>query len=182
MNLTSPLDYLAQKSLYLWIKTDVAELTHYQSSNKNTKFIYVLESRAWSDLLVLEEECSSLKLTRPRTRIKHHQLKQWHNVYTVAHARPLKSWLQNKPKRSNMLCGIYDALKENPELDVHFVPVVIFWGRPVSKQKHWLRVLFSDTWGLGGLTRKFFTIFVLESTLVLQTTCYSHDCWCFCHQ
>jgi len=168
MNLTLPIDYLAQKLLYLWIKTDVAELTHYPSSDKNTKFIYVLESRAWSDLLVLEEECSSLKLTRPRSRIKHHQLKQWHNVYTVAQARPLKSWLQSKAKRSNMLCGIHDALIENPELDVHFIPVVIFWGRPVSKQKHWLRILFSDTWSLGGRIRKFFTIMFNGKNTLIQ--------------
>jgi glycerol-3-phosphate O-acyltransferase len=168
MNLTSPIDYLAQKLLYLWIKTDVAELTHYQQSNRNDKVIYVLESRAWSDLLVLEEECSALKLTRPRSRIKHHQLKQWHHVYTVAQARPLKSWLQSKTKRSNMLCGIYDVLKENPELDVHFVPIVVFWGRPVSKQKHWLRVLFSDTWGLGGRSRKFFTILFNGKNTLIQ--------------
>ncbi len=168
MNLTSPFDYLAQKLLYLWIKTDVAELTHYQPNDKNTKFIYVLGSRAWSDLLVLEEECSSLKLTKPRSRIKHHQLKQWHNVYTVAQARPLKAWLQNKKKRSSMLCGICNALKENPDLDVHFVPVVIFWGRPVSKQKHWLRILFSDTWAIGGRIRKFFTILFNGKNTLIQ--------------
>jgi glycerol-3-phosphate O-acyltransferase len=168
MKLTSPIDFLAQKLLYLWIKTDVAELTHYQQNNKNIKVVYVLESRAWSDLLVLEEECATLQLTRPRSRIKHQQLKQWHCVYTVAQSRPLKSWLQNKTKHSHMLSGIYDALKENPELDVHFVPIVIFWGRPVSKQKHWLRVLFSDTWSLGGRTRKFFTILFNGKNTLIQ--------------
>jgi len=168
MNLTSPLDYLVQKLLYLWIKTDVAELTHYRPNDKDSKIIYVLESRSWTDLLVLEEECKSLHLTRPRSRIKHQQLKHWHNVYTVAQAQSLKSWLQNKTKQSRMLCGICAALKENPDLDVHFVPVVIFWGRPVSKQKNWLRVLFSDTWGLGGRTRKFFTILFNGKNTLIQ--------------
>ena len=91
MNLISPLDYLAQKLLYLWINTDVAELTHYRPNDKDSKIVYVLESRSWSDLLVLEEECKALHLTRPRSRIKNQQLKQWHNVYTVAQAQPLKS-------------------------------------------------------------------------------------------
>ena len=168
MNLRSPIDFIAQKLLYLWIKTDVAELTHHQPKDKNTKIIYVLESRAWSDLLVLEEECKSLKLTLPRSRIKQQQLKQWHNVYTVALARPLKAWLQNKTKRSTMLSGIYDVLKENPELDVHFIPVIIFWGRPVLKQKHWLRVLFSETWHLGGRTRRFFTILFNGKNTLIQ--------------
>ena len=67
-----------------------------------------------------------------------------------------------------MLSGIYEALKENPELDVHFIPVVVFWGRPVLKQKHWLHVLFSDTWGLAGRTRRFFTILFNGKNTLLQ--------------
>jgi glycerol-3-phosphate O-acyltransferase len=168
MNFISPLNYLVQKLLYLWIKTDVAELTHYRPNDRDIKIIYVLESRAWTDLLVLQEECTALHLSRPLSRIKHQQLKHWHNVYTVAQAQPLKSWLQNKTKQSRMLCSICTVLKENPDLDVHFVPVVIFWGRPVSKQKHWLRVLFSDTWGLGGRTRKFFTVLFNGKNTLIQ--------------
>lgn len=67
-----------------------------------------------------------------------------------------------------MLYGICNVLKENPDLDVHFVPVVIFWGRPVSKQKHWLRILFSDTWAIGGRTRKFFTILFNGKNTLIQ--------------
>ncbi|MCK4834095.1 MAG: glycerol-3-phosphate 1-O-acyltransferase PlsB, partial [Gammaproteobacteria bacterium] len=55
----------------------------------------------------------------------------------------------------------------DPKLDVLFIPVTVFWGRPIQKQKHWLRVLFSDTWGLAGRIRRFFTIlFNGKSTLV----------------
>ncbi len=157
MNLTSPLNFLAQKLLYLWIKTDVAQAPD-TLKNDRANVIYVLSSRAWSDLLVLEQECKNLHTTTPLSRIGHPRLKKWHSVYTVAQAQPLKAWLQQEPKHSPMLSSICQVLKENPELDVHFVPVVIFWGRPVLKQKHWLRVLFSETWGLAGRTRRFFTI------------------------
>jgi glycerol-3-phosphate O-acyltransferase len=76
----------------------------------------------------------------------------------VAQAKPLKAWLQQETKRSNMLKGIQQAISDNPDLDVRFIPVVVFWGRPVKKHKHWLRVLFSETWGLAGRTRRFLTI------------------------
>ena len=148
MKLMSPTNYLAQKILYLWIKTGVIQVAGAQTEDEHTAVIYVLPSRTWTDLLVVEQECKSLNITRPLSRIKHTQLKKWHHVYTVAQAQPLKAWLQQKDKHSKMLSGIYQALKENPELDVHFVPVIVFWGRPVLKQKHWLHVLFSDTWGL----------------------------------
>lgn len=158
MILPSPFHFLAQKLLYLWINTDVIEHADTRTVDDNTIIVYVLGSRAWSDLLVLEQECKSLDIPRPRSRIKHQQLNKWHHVYTVAQAQPVKAWLQQKPKRSVMLNGIYQALIDNPELDVRFIPVIVLWGRPVLKQKHWFRVLFSDTWGFAGRIRRFFTI------------------------
>ncbi len=168
MNLISPINYIAQKLLYLWIKTDVIQAFEPQGKDNNTVVIYVLESRAWSDLLVVEHECKSLNIIRPRSRIKKQQLKKWHHVYTVAPAQPLKTWLQQKTKHSKMLGGIRQILNENPELDVHFVPVIVFWGRPVLKQKNWMRVLFSDTWGFAGRIRRFFTILFNGKNTLLQ--------------
>jgi glycerol-3-phosphate O-acyltransferase len=167
MNLPAPIQYIAHKLLYLWINTDVIEHPDIRPNDDNTILIYVLGSRAWSDLLVLEQECKTLNITLPRSRITQPALKKWHHVYTVAQAQPLKAWLQQKTKRSAMLGGIYQALVANPDLDVHFIPVVVFWGRPVLKQKHWFRVLFSDTWGIAGRTRRFFTIlFNGKNTLI----------------
>ncbi len=168
MNITSPLNFIAQKLLHLWIKTDVIQASSARPKDDNTVIIYVLESRAWSDLVVLEQVCKSSHITRPQSRIKQPQLKKWHHVYTVAQAQPLKAWLQQKTKHSTMLSGIHHALIDNPDLDVHFVPVVVFWGRPVLKQKHWLHVLFSDTWGLAGRTRHFFTILFNGKNTLLQ--------------
>ncbi len=167
MNPLSSFNFIAQKLLYLWIKTDVTRVSDPLSNNNNTVIIYTLQSRAWSDLLVLEHECKSLNIKRPLSRIKHKPLNKWHHVYTVAQAQPLKAWLQQKTKQSSMLCGIFQALQKNPELEVIFVPVVVFWGRPVVKQKHWLHILFSDTWGFAGRTRRFFTIlFNGKNTLI----------------
>lgn len=171
MNLISPLNFIAEKLLYLWIKTDIIQAAREKSKDDNTVIIYVLQTRAWTDLLVVEHECKSLNITRPLSRIEHPSLKKWHHVYTVAHSQPLKAWLQQKTKTSKMLRGIHDALLDNPELEVQFIPVVIFWGRPVLKQKHWLHVLFSETWGLAGRTRRFFTIlFNGKSTLIQFST------------
>ena len=168
MNLLSPLNFIAEKCLYLWIKTDVIQISQTSPAENNKIVIYTLQSRAWSDLLVVEHECKLANITKPLSRIKHTQFKKWHHVYTVAQAQPLKAWLQQKTKHSSMLRGIHRVLQENPELDVCFVPVVVFWGRPVLKQKHWLHVLFSDTWGLAGRIRRFFTILFNGKNTLLQ--------------
>ena len=176
MNLLSPFNYLGQKLLYLWVKTDILQVDDsIPHDDENTVVIYVMESRAWTDLLVVEHECKTLKTTRPQQRIKHSRLHKWHHVYTVAQAQPLKAWLQQKTKRSKMLIGIDQILRESPEIDVLFVPVVVFWGRPVMKQKHWLHVLFSETWGLAGRIRRFFTIlFNGRSTMVEFSSAISY--------
>ena len=168
MKLPSPINYIAQKLLYLWIKTDVILAADSGQKSQDLITVYVLASRSWTDLLVLEQECKQLNITSPRSRIKHQPLKNWHHVYTVAHSQPLKAWLQQKAKRSTMLAGLFQALTDNPELDVQFVPVVVFWGRPVIKQKHWFRVLFSETWGFAGRTRRFFSILFNGKNILVQ--------------
>ena len=53
MKLPAPINYIAQKLLYLWIKTDVIKVNGQQPEDDHTVVIYVLQSRAWSDLLVV---------------------------------------------------------------------------------------------------------------------------------
>lgn len=120
--------------------------------------VYVLENRGWTDLYTLSMSCKACGLPSPLSRLSSPTAKQWRSVYTIAPRQPFKAWLLNQPKRSAMLVDILQALKDNPDEDVQFVPVSIFWGRPLSKQKHWLHILFADSWSIAGRTRKAFTI------------------------
>jgi glycerol-3-phosphate O-acyltransferase len=168
MSFRRPFSYIARKVLYTWIRTEVVPAQFTQLNlDPDKPIIYVLDSRAWSSLLVLEEECTHKGLPLPLSRITSPQLHAWHAVYTVAPRQPFKAWLEKQPKRSRMLRGILEVLNENPEMDIQFVPVTIFWGRPVSKQQHWFTVLFAQTWGFAGRIRKFFIIlFHGKNTLV----------------
>jgi glycerol-3-phosphate O-acyltransferase len=177
MNLLAPFNFIAKKLLFLWIKTESIhdadikgddDTDDSSSNNNHTVTIYVVESRAWTDLLVLEHECEIIHATRPLSRIKQKQLSKWHHIYTVAQAQPLKAWLQQESKRSRMLKGLAQVLIDNPELDINFIPVVIFWGRPVQKQKHWFLILFSETWGFAGRIRRFFTILFNGKNTLIQ--------------
>jgi len=119
--------------------------------------IYVLDDRAWSSLLVLEQECNRLGLPSPLAPIASPYLDRWHSVYTIAARRPFKAWLKKQPKRSRMIRGIVELLRDHPDDELQFVPVSVFWGSPVSKQKNWLDMIFADAWAMGR-TRKLFTI------------------------
>ena len=159
MSLRKSINFIARKILYLWVRSEAlpTDPQHIQFDPDNP-VIYVLHARAWSNLLVLEHECHRLGLPSPLNRISHDDLKNWHSVYTVSPRQPFKAWLMKQPKRSRMLRGIIENLRDKPDVEVQFVPVSVFWGRPVAKQKHWLQALFADSWGIAGRTRKFFTI------------------------
>ncbi len=169
MSSIRPINYIGRKLLYLWAKVDVVPTSIEQLKlDPDKPVIYVLESRAWSSLLVLEHECAELGLTSPLQRLPTPELRNWHSVYTIAPRQPFKAWLQNQPKRSRMIRGILETLQENPGLDIQFVPVSIFWGRPVSKQKHAFTVLFAHSWEVAGRIRQFFRILIHGRDTLVQ--------------
>ena len=161
-------NYLGRKILYLWVKTetipsDIEKL----GIDPELPVIYVLETRSWTNLLVLEQQCEQLGLPAPMAAIDMPELSQWRSVYTIAPRQPFKAWLEQQPKRSRMLRGIVENLRDVPDQEIQLLPVQIFWGRPVAKQKHWIQLLFADSWGLAGRTRTFFrTIFQGRSNYI----------------
>lgn len=179
VNIRKSINYIARKLLYFWVKTEVLPTDKSHLHIKpDAPVIFVLESRSWSNLLVLETECERLGTVSPLDRIGSYQLvshkasqqtsesssqvlpqlKAWHSVYTIAPRQPFKAWLQKQPKRSRMLRGIVENLRDYPDQEIQFIPVSVLWGRPVATQKNWLQVLFADSWRLASGFRKFFTI------------------------
>ncbi len=169
MSLRKSFNYLVRRILYLWVKTEIIPSDIKKLDiNPEVPVIYVLETRSWANLLVLEEQCKKLGLPDPLNRIDAHEFKAWHSVYTIAPRQPFKAWLQKEPKRSRMLRGIIETLRDNPEQEIQFIPVSVFWGRPVATQKHWMQVLFADSWALAGRTRTFFRILLHGRNTFLQ--------------
>ena len=169
MSRIRPLNFIGRKLLYLWVKVEVVPSSLEQLKLDPEKpVIYVLEYRSWSSLLVLEHECSRLGLVSPLSKLPTPELRYWHSVYTIAPRQPFKAWLQNQPKRSRMIRGILETVLEHPGLDVQFVPVSIFWGRPVAKQKSTLRVLFAHSWEIAGRIRQFFRILIHGRDTLVQ--------------
>jgi len=169
MNRIHPLNYIGRKLLYQWAKVEVVPTSIEQLKlDPDKPVIYVLDSRAWSNLLVLEHECAKLGLSSPLLRLPTPELRHWHSVYTITPRQPFKAWLQNQPKRSRMIRGILETLLENPDLDIQLVPVSIFWGRPVAKQQSAFAVLFAHSWEIAGRIRQFFRILIHGRDTLVQ--------------
>ena len=169
MSWLRPFNYIGRKLLYIWVKVEVVPSSVEQLAlDPDKPVIYVLESRAWTSLLVLQQECARLNLVSPLKRLSPKQISNWHSVYTIAPRQPFKAWLLKEPKRSRMIRGLLETMLEYPELDIQLVPVSIFWGRPVAKQQSTLTVLFAHSWEIGGRIRQFFRILIHGRDTLLQ--------------
>jgi len=145
--------------LFLWVRVEVFPDDNPRAVlDPERPVLYVLADRGLSDLLVLTEITRRYHLPDPRDPIPIEALRRHHSVYSIASRSPLIDWIRRRRKRSAMLADFMRACGDNPDLDLQVVPVSVFWGRPLARQKNWLQVLFADTWSLAGRTRKFFTL------------------------
>jgi glycerol-3-phosphate O-acyltransferase len=147
--------------LFLWVKVEVFPADIPASVLDPARpTLYVLADRGISDLLVLTQVARRHGMPLPIARMPIDVLSRYHSVYSIAARSPLIDWLRRRRKHSEMLTDFMRAFADDKNLDLQIVPVSVFWGRSLSRQKNWLQVLFADTWSLAGRTRKFFTILV----------------------
>ncbi len=147
--------------MFLWVKVEVyPDQNPTLAMDPERPTIYVLAARGLSDLLVLSSVCDHHQLPNPLSRLPLELPAAYHSVYSLASRSPLTDWIQKRQKTSAMLNHILLAFENNPDLDLQIVPVSVYWGRPLARQKSWLQVLFADRWALAGRTRKFFTILI----------------------
>ena len=145
--------------LFLWVKVESFPKENPPfDMNTSLPTLYVLADRGLSDLLVLTHTTRQLDLPNPLQRTSIPSVTYHHSVYSIASRSPLTDWIRRRRKQPNLLQDYLYALQSGEPIKLQVVPVSVYWGRPLAKQKHWLQVLFADTWAVGGKTRKFFTI------------------------
>jgi len=157
MSFKTKINHLLQKILLLWIKVEILPRDLNAESFGKQPVLYVLAARGLSDLLVLEHSTDQLKLPDPFASLPIPGFNH-HSIYSVASRNPLSDWILDNGKHSLMLEELLKAFDNDDTLDISIVPVSVFWGRPIAKQRHWLKVLFSDSWEVAGRLRKFLTI------------------------
>lgn len=159
MRLKNKLNALLQRLLFSWIKVEVLPRDIGKEHWGDSPVLYVLVARGLSDLLVLQRVCRQARLPNPFSILPIPGFKH-HSLYSVASKNPVSDWILQQDKHSLMLQELLTALQENPLLDIRVIPVSVFWGRPIAKQRHWLKILFSDSWEVAGRLRRFLTILI----------------------
>jgi glycerol-3-phosphate O-acyltransferase len=147
--------------LFLWVKVEVfPQPDPAVDIDPLRPVLYVLADRGVSDLLVLNELTQRHGMPDPLMRTPIVELRRYHSVYSIASRNPVTDWIKRRRKQSPMLSDFVTAFADNPDLELQIVSVSVFWGRPLARYKHWLQVLFADTWAMAGRTRRFFKLLI----------------------
>lgn len=176
MTFRQRLHRLLQKLLFLWVRVEVLPKTSLGEHWGKNPVVYVLAQRGLADMLVLERVAAQQQLPDPLLAIALQGYRH-HSIYSVASKNPVSDWVMKQKKHSLMLDEFIRAVNSDESQDITLVPVSIFWGRPLAKQRHWLKVLFSDTWEVAGRIRKLFTILVhgRNTTVIFSESVKLHE-------
>lgn len=153
--------WLARKFLFIWVKTQVfPEDLKDLKLDPNKPVCYVLQTRYFSNLLVIDRETKRLGLPRALRSMNNPLLKEKRSVFFLlrsdnAGAGPLR---QNRFTSSPRLVRLLEAVSQHQELDVQLVPVTILWGRAPDKESSILKILFADSWATPGAFKQFIAI------------------------
>jgi glycerol-3-phosphate O-acyltransferase len=123
---------------------------------------YVIETYGAADASAVQQACKLLNLPRDGRQIG---LGDFPLVY-LQHRRGLFGTRVDSriPPRFRRLL----RAASRSEIDLHIVPVSVFWGRKPDKNDSWLRLWLAETWGLMGRFRRFMAVMVNGRNLLVQ--------------
>lgn len=150
---------VARKLLYMLVRTTVLpeDLKQLQL-DPNKPVCYVLQTRFFSNLLVMEAETRKAGLPRALKSMQSPHLRENRSVFFLTRSDNPSALQRNRFAHSPRFIRLVEAVRANPQLDVQLVPVTILWGRSPDKESSIFKILFADSWATPGMLKQFITI------------------------
>ena len=118
----------------------------------NRPVVYVLGTRSWGDLFILDRICRDQGLPVPRRT----------GTSFPAADRPgvlyLPALLETRIRQTE-LSGVVEGAAADPAFDAQVVPVSVYWGRDPGQETSLWKLLFADSVQAGAI-RKLFIMLV----------------------
>lgn len=144
---------LMRRLLYLWARSEsIGDPLAKIAPSSDQPILYVLPGRSFSDLLVLDRECTRLGLPRP-TLEPGGTLEEDASFFYLT-SELAWSGRPDPRKRSPRLLRALTAVELQVTPEVKLVPVSVFWGQSPDVESSPLKLLFAHNWGVGGKLRK----------------------------
>lgn len=142
-----------RRVLFFWARSEsIGDPLERVRVEPDRPILYVLPDRSFSDLLVLDRECTRLGLPRPILP-PGGSLEEEESYFHLNSELP---WTgrPDPRKRSPRLLRALTAVELRVIADVQLVPVSVFWGQSPDVESSPLKLLFAYKWEVGGKLRK----------------------------
>jgi glycerol-3-phosphate O-acyltransferase len=136
---------------------------------------YVLDSYALSSLLILDKCCEQLGLPRPVHPLQVGESREPRSYLALRRKKGLVVMRTSARSHSEMLEKLVDHIAEDEEpVDIQLVPVTVLVGRAPDKETGFAKILFSESWEVGGRLRRLLSTMVNgRNTFVRFSTPFS---------
>ncbi len=159
--------FLLRRFLLLWVRSESIDSNVLGASDHDCLNIYVLQQPAMADLVVLDNECRKLGLSRPTKAINQNGFISSSSFFYL---RPGATWVSRK--HSNYIAPLISSLLTSVSCqqiaDVRIIPVNVFWGLSPDRETSAWKLLLADSWEVSGRIRRFFQVIFLGHKTRLQ--------------
>ncbi|MCA1777815.1 MAG: glycerol-3-phosphate 1-O-acyltransferase PlsB [Xanthomonadaceae bacterium] len=152
---------LCSRVLNLWVRATVLpeDLAEFRIDS-GAPVLYVLDTYAFSSLLILEQICRVRGWPLPSQDFDHDQVALPRSFGANRRYRGLIIRQPQKRGYSRTLKLLVDAISDGRLKEVRIVPVTVLIGRAPDKEQSIAKILFSENWDLGGRVRRFLTTLI----------------------
>jgi len=154
--------------LHLWVKAQVLpDADGNTGLPQGENVCYVMADYAFSSVLILDQVCDELKLTRPLLPLECVDTES--RSYAVL--RRWKGLIIRRPvprRNSEVLARLVRYCEENPDVDIKLVPVTVIVGRAPDKADGFAKVLFTEDWEVIGRFRRLLSTLINGRDTVVQ--------------
>jgi len=144
------LTWLLFRPLDRWIKyrLTIGDVAATLNLDPNKPVVYVLPTRSWGDLFVLDRICRDHKLPLPRRTGSDFPSAQRAGVLY------LPALLETRIKSTD-LSTVIERAAGDANFDAQIVPVSVFWGRDPGSETSLFKLLFADNAQAGAVQKLF---------------------------
>ncbi len=149
----------------LWVRPSVLPDDVRDRLSHGRPLVYALEKRSVVDFAVLEYVCRERNLPRPLAPLGSGTLLKRSVFYLERRVGFFGLRVDRRmPDALRILCG---AAAADLAFEADIVPVSLFWGRAPGRERSWFRLMVAEGWDIGGRFRKFLSLLINGSNLVV---------------
>ena len=163
-----------RRLLFLWVKSESINHSSLELKlNRSQPILYVLQQDSFSDLAVVDRECTKAGLPRPVLPVQVGNVEEPAAFFYLT-PEPDLFGRQDKRSIAPALARMVKAIEAGDVSDAQIVPVSVFWGQSPERETSPWKLLFADSWGVTGKLRRFLSILILGRNTRVQFSAPIH--------